>query len=226
MKRGEPHGRERGATNPRPPRGGSRRGGERPRGRNAMSVPGSTGPNRAFGLGGVDARQAVRRRGVKWTNPTRGGAQARRDLRISSWSRGAPTGVGALRRGGQGHGGRRDETRLARATDPGSPRGLGPATVQGRGGRAGKATDPLPHPTLGPFQRRACWLAVVPETSKSRPTSRKLPRRLVRREPYLGSRLCRDVPSRLSRCHLSPRALVVRGLLLFRGPDTPRSRGR
>jgi len=35
-KRGEPHGRQRGATNPQPLRGVSRRGGEKPRGRNEL----------------------------------------------------------------------------------------------------------------------------------------------------------------------------------------------
>jgi hypothetical protein len=95
-KRGEPHDRERDATSPHPPRGGSRRGGAKPRGRNEMPAPGSVGPTRAQAWGsGRAAGQAVEGREAhephERQGPTRpGSSDPGRGLRPA---RGAPKGT-------------------------------------------------------------------------------------------------------------------------------------
>lgn len=58
-KRGEPQDWQRDATSPRPPSGGSRRGGAKPRGRNAMARVVPSSPKHAATRVGVDARRHV-----------------------------------------------------------------------------------------------------------------------------------------------------------------------
>jgi hypothetical protein len=58
-KRSEPHDRQRDATSPRPPSGGNRRGGAKPRGRNVTPEMVSLEPKQAATPAGVDARRHV-----------------------------------------------------------------------------------------------------------------------------------------------------------------------
>jgi hypothetical protein len=95
-KRSEPQVRERDATSPHLRRGASRRGGEKPRGRNTRCAGLVRRRSQAlWGLAGVDSTQLTRRRGGHRTNPKRG-ETARA---VSARERG-------LWSGGQGHEGR------------------------------------------------------------------------------------------------------------------------
>jgi hypothetical protein len=61
-KRSEPHDRQRDATSPRPPSGGNRRGGAKPRGRNRTPEMVSLEPKQAATPAGVDARWQLEQR--------------------------------------------------------------------------------------------------------------------------------------------------------------------
>jgi hypothetical protein len=79
--RDEPHGRQRGATNPQARRGASRRGGAKPRGRNTMSGPGNPDPKAAFRRSREWTRREARGGGATAGKATRGGTGRHRSAR-------------------------------------------------------------------------------------------------------------------------------------------------
>lgn len=104
-KRDEPHGRNRDATGPCPARGGNRRGGERPRGRNGSrrvapsarwNEPGALRRHRI--VSGSGRAHGIRRRGE--TNPKRGRSTA---LRCCEVLRRNASALNATRRSGGRH---------------------------------------------------------------------------------------------------------------------------
>jgi hypothetical protein len=120
-KHGEPQDRERDATSLQPPRGGTRRGGEKPRGRNEMSTPGCVDPNRAPARG---SRRAAGHpvEGREAHQPHERQEPSGSDLRVrgEGFDRSRE-----LRRGGKGQGGRLRRVRPSPTTTATGPRGPG-----------------------------------------------------------------------------------------------------
>lgn len=157
-KRGEPHGRQRGATNSQPPRGENRRGGEKPRGRNRMSTGGTVGPNPRpiTAERSVSAPRPVRVRGEWMRGWSFGeGVQGGRipgeeePTAGSTWSARRLGGKGreglrprCERSEGEtrGRGGRCAVVRHRADGGHGTTSRAGPATAQGRGGVRGRPT--------------------------------------------------------------------------------------
>jgi hypothetical protein len=142
-------GRLRGATNPRPAFGGNRRGGEKPRGRNALGASSSAGPTGACSPV-ADERGRCRRRGARISREEalpRGGTDARESAskrRPRSRGPSAPTLLELAFRGGPG-------TRSGRRK--GTPRGPGRQRRKVEEG-AGKAKRPATVPAVRAAQHR------------------------------------------------------------------------
>ena len=148
-KRVELHSRQRGATNPQPLRGESRRGGERPRGRN-MSRRVAPSARRELRLPGVDTQKVERQRGIKRANPMRGGT---RDLfgGCEEFQRSQERSEGEAK----GHEGRHHQdgrnafvrrARPGEGLSTGIPRGPGRQRPRSRRERE-RPSDPLPRET-------------------------------------------------------------------------------
>jgi hypothetical protein len=147
-KRGEPHDRLRDATSPRTSRGESRRGGEKPRGRNGSWTGGAVGPKVSRGNSGAGSGRAnvMSVEGRSSHEPQeRKGLGPRSELRFRSiGSRGARPVCGSLRRRWKIKECRWWALPLAGETHGVVLEGPGPVTVEGRGGRRKEPTDLQP----------------------------------------------------------------------------------
>jgi hypothetical protein len=182
-KRGEPQDRERDATSPQPPRGGTRRGGEKPRGRHEMSTAGSVDPNRAPARGSRRAAGHPMEGREKRTNPTRGRYEAGG---ISGSRSCAPTGRGSSE--GEAKGREVDSDGFARRRRRQRQVLEGPAgDGQGRGGRAGKANQPHRCRRRDPAHRTGFRTVQGPTDHEAQPTPREPARRMrIRGAPRSG----------------------------------------